>query len=191
MKRHLHLVAFGAMAVMASTATMIAVQPAAAQGVVESAFGIARAEIITMVVALIIGGALGYVVRTVDGRAKIAEAKAEQDRTLLDKAAIEADRRLDALNIAQLEVFVTRFVAARYDKILGSPSIQPLREADQMATAALEQWQHRNPELAQMMHLDRESMTEILAAAIGRAAVGVQGAIPISTITDTPPASGS
>ena len=95
-------------------------------------------------------------------------AKPEEDQTLIDKAIIEADKRVDALNIQQFEGFLTDFVKANLDTILRkAPVIGPMATAADYLDPVFEAFRRRNPDLAQALNPSRETMQERLAGAIG------------------------
>lgn len=98
-----------------------------------------------------------------------ARAKTPEERTLTDKLAIEADKRIDALNIQQFEGFLTDFIDAHLDDVLRQvPVLGPLSTAAGMVENALDAFQRRNPDLAAQLKPSVTTMTEKLAGAIGR-----------------------
>lgn len=96
-------------------------------------------------------------------------AKPEDDQTLIDRAIIEADKRIDALNIAQFEGFLRDFVAAHLDTIIRTaPVIGPMATAAEYLDQVFEAFGRRNPDLAAAQNPSRETMQEKLAGAIGK-----------------------
>lgn len=96
-------------------------------------------------------------------------AKLEAERTLIDKAVIEADRRVDLIDIDRLERFAADFVASYLDDILRMiPGINQIEIAANFAVKAHEAFKRRNPELNARQNPSIETITEKLAGAIGR-----------------------
>lgn len=129
------------------------------------------AWIATGLATLVIGGFFGWLAATSEEFAGPRRAKSEASRSLMDKAIIEADKRIDALNIAQLEGFFADFVAAHLDDIIrAAPVIGPMATAADYLGRATEAFRRRNPGLAAERDPDPQTMQEKLAGAIGRAA---------------------
>ena len=127
--------------------------------------------IATALSGLIVGGAFTYIAATSERFAAPRRAKAPEDRTLTDKLIIEADRRIDLINIQQLETFLTSFVAAHLDTIIkNAPVIGPMATAADYVDDALEAFRRRNPDLAAATGITARTMQEKLAGAIGQAA---------------------
>lgn len=133
------------------------------------------------------GAAVGLLASTSERFAAPARAKSPEERTLLEKAAIEADRKIDEINIGIIEIFATRWVNAHINQVLGSPVFDPMRQAEQMVDGALEGFRQRNPEIAAATGIGKLSMQGILAGAIGAARrdelaaiLGSAGAPPLS-----------
>ena len=96
-------------------------------------------------------------------------AKPEEDQTVIDRLIIEADKRIDALNIQQFEGFLTDFVAANIDQIIRTaPVIGPMAAAAEWLDPVFEAYQRRNPDLAKVQKPSRQTMQEKLAGAIGK-----------------------
>ena len=126
--------------------------------------------IATAISGLIVGGAFTYIAATSERFAAPRRAKAPEDRTLTDKLIIEADRRIDLINIQQLETFLTSFVAAHLDTIIKTaPVIGPMATAADYVDNALEAFRRRNPDLAAKTGMSAKTMQEKLAGAIGQA----------------------
>lgn len=135
--------------------------------------------IATAVASLIVGGLFAYMAATSERFAAPRRAKPENERTLTDKLIIEADRRIDLINIQQLETFLTSFVAAHLDTIIkNAPVIGPMATAADYVDDALEAFRRRNPQLAAATGLSARTMQEKLAGAIGQAAKGAIAAKP-------------
>lgn len=126
--------------------------------------------IATGAAALIVGAIYGRLAATSEALAAPRRAKPEADRTVIDKALIEADKRIDALNIAVLEGFLRDFIAANLDTVIKTaPVIGPMATAADYVDNALEAFRRRNPELARELNPSRQTMQERLAGSIGNA----------------------
>lgn len=122
------------------------------------------------VAALIVGAIYGRLAATSEALAAPRRAKPEADRTVIDKALIEADKRIDALNIAQFEVFLSDFIAANLHAVIKTaPVIGPMATAAGYVDNALEAFRRRNPDLANVLNPSRQTMQEKLAGSIGKA----------------------
>lgn len=121
---------------------------------------------------------VGYVVRSAQAQTETWAAprrsKPEADQTLADKAIIELDKKVDLINIDILERFLESFVAARLPTVLAKvPALGPLVVAADMATAAFDEWSHRNPQTQAQMKVTKRAMEGKLAGALGEAAKDV------------------
>lgn len=126
------------------------------------------------VAALIIGAIYGRLASTSEALAAPRRAKPAEDQTFIDKAIIEADKRIDALNIAQFEVFLTDFIAANLQTVIKTaPVIGPMATAADYVDDALEAFRRRNPDLAKTLNPSRQTMQEKLAGTIGKASKDV------------------
>ena len=126
--------------------------------------------IATAVASLVVGGLIAYAAATSERLAAPRRAKAPEDRTLTDKLIIEADRRIDMINIEQFEGFFASFVAAHLDTIIKSaPVIGPMATAADYVDDALEALHRRNPDLARALNPTKITVHEKLAGAIGKA----------------------
>lgn len=97
-------------------------------------------------------------------------AKPEEDRTLIDKMIIEADRRADLLNIEQYNTFLESYVAAYLVDILKkAPVVGPMVVAADYVDDMLDKLADGNPELAKRLDQSYETAKRKLAGAIGQA----------------------
>lgn len=142
-----------------------------AAGFIETTLAQGTQQIVVMAVGMLLTAAFTWIAATSERFAAPARAKSPQDRTLIDKAIIEADKKIDALNIAKLETFISRFVLSRVDRVLASQALDPMRQADEFLVEALDAWKRRNPDTALEMKIDPTSMRELIAAGIGRTRV--------------------
>ena len=125
--------------------------------------------IATVAAALVIGAIYVRLAATSEALAAPRRAKLEEDRTIIDKAIIEADKRIDALNIAQFEGFLADFIAANLTTIIKTaPVIGPMATAADYVDSAIEAFQRRNPDLSRTLNPSRQTMQEKLAGAIGK-----------------------
>lgn len=123
-----------------------------------------------IIAAFVIGGGFAWLVATSERFAAPRRSKPVEDRTLTDKLIIEADRRIDMINIQQLETFLASFVSAHLDKIIKrAPVVGPLVTAADYVDDALESFRRRNPDLAAQTQMTAKTMQEKLAGAIGQA----------------------
>lgn len=174
-------------AIAAAVASALPVTALAA-GVLETTVSQSAQAVAAAVVGIVLTAGLTWAAATSERFAGPARAKSPQDRTLLDKAIIEADKRIDAINRQHLQEFISNFVASRIDQVLGSQTLEPMRQADAMLVEALDAFKRRNPELAREITLDPTSFRELIASGIGRAQrdalaaalsqAGVQGVVP-------------
>lgn len=149
------------------TAVSLTAVPATA-GVLDTALvDVAAPWIVAGIVALA-SGALGWAAATSERFAAPARAKSPAKRTLVDKAVIEADRRIDQINVNIIETFAARWVHAYLGKLVNTPTFDPMRQAEVLVDDALDGFRRRNPQIAAATGIDRLSMQEILAAVIGR-----------------------
>lgn len=139
-----------------------------AAGFIETTLAEGTQQLVMMAVGMLLAATFTWAAATSERFAAPARAKSPQDRTLADRAIIEADKRIDALNIAQLETFISRFVLSRIDKVLAGPLLDPMRQADELLVEGIDAFKRRNPELAAQMKIDPTSMRELIAAGIGQ-----------------------
>ena len=186
-------------------AALLAGVPVAAfaAGIIETSLDQTLGLAVVTAVGMILTAVLTWAAATSERFAAPARAKPAQDRTLADKAAIEIDKRIDALNIRQLETFISRFVLSRIDKVLSGPLLDPMRQADEFLVDALDAFKRRNPDLAAQMKIDPTSMRELIAAGIGsvrkdalaaalaRAGVPAQAPAPLASLPEEAPPTGS
>lgn len=146
------------------------------------------------VAGLIVGAIYGRIAATSEALAAPRRAKPIEDQTLIDKAIIEADKRIDALNIAQFETFLSDFIAANLKTVIHTaPVIGPMATAADYVDNAIEAFQRRNPDLAATLNPSRQTMQEKLAGAIGKVIISGQPqqdvlAEALRTAIKTPPA---
>lgn len=140
---------------------------AAAAGMIESTLSEATSAVVLTAIGMLATAVLTWAAATSERFAAPARAKSPEDRSLAEKAAIEIDKRIDALNIEQLQTFISRFVLSRIDRVLASPTLDPMRQADEFLVEALDAWKRRNPETAGQMKIDPTSMRELIASGIG------------------------
>ena len=152
----------------AAIALAMAPGAALAQGLVSNTISEAASAVALIVIPMVLASVLTWAAATSERYAGPARAKSPAERTLAEKAIIEADKRIDALNIGQLETFITRFVLSRIDKVLTGPLLDPMRQADELLVEGIDAFRRRNPELAAQMKIDPTSMRELIAAGIGQ-----------------------
>lgn len=168
-----------ALAVALSAVAVLVASVAFAQVSVEPApgsTGIAQWLVLAIVGVIMMG--VGYVVRSAQAQTETWAAprrsKPEAEQTAADKAIIELDKKVDLINIDILERFLTSFVAARLPTVLAKvPALGPLVVAADMATAAFDEWNHRNPQTQAQMKVTKRAMEGKLAGALGDAAKDV------------------
>ena len=128
-----------------------------------------------LLIAAAAAAALVLTTRTTERFAAPARAKAPEDRTVLDDAAIGADAFVDSLNIDRLTGFLTDFALSRLDVVL-DPVLSQAQKAEALVDATTEAWLRRNPDVAAAVNIDPQSMKERLAAAVGKVMVDAAGA---------------
>lgn len=155
-------------ALTALIALMLTATAAAAAGLIETALSQAQVAVVGTIAAVIVGGLFGFFAGRVDARAKAALAKDPADRTLTDKLAIEADRRLDALDRAQLETIISNVLLSNVDKVASTIGLPPKAAADIFVDDFFAALRERNPGLAARLPIGAESVKDLIAAGIGK-----------------------
>ena len=135
-----------------------------------------------IIVGLVVGAimalgtyVLGKAQATSEKYASVSRAKDPKEQTLIDKSIIEIDRRLDMLNIEQLEIFLRSYVAAHLDDVLKNvPVVGPAVVAANHVDKAFAEFRSRNPELANILRgMTKADMQGKLAGAMGDASKDV------------------
>lgn len=156
-------------------AVVVGMLPAAAlaAGVVETALTQAQAALVSVVAAVLVGVMFGWLAGRVDARAKVALAKIEADRTFVDRAAIELDRRLDEIDRKHLETVIDNVLNANLDRVLAGMGVPPKAAADGFVDDLYTALRDRNAALADRVevYLDRDKAKDLIAAGIGRIVV--------------------
>lgn len=176
-----------------------------AQGIGQTIVAGATAELIQVVAGIISAALLGAVVALVAKRSAPALAKTPEERTMWDRLAIEAQKRVEALERDQLQQFIANFLTQTVDRWAPMvPGLSAAAAADELLTDAYESITRRNPDLAAKLGVDRQAIqktlrdfletgikraTDPLARAIAPpgdplaaalAQAGVQGVVPAS-----------
>lgn len=141
---------------------------AMAAGVIETAMTQGQAAITATLATVIVATAFGFLAGRIDTRAKVALAKSPAERTLTDKLAIEADRRLDEIDRGHLTTVVDNVLSSRIDKVAATIGLPPLAAADDFVDDFFADLRSRNPGLADRLPLGPEDVKKLIAAGIGR-----------------------
>lgn len=168
-------VALSAVAVLVASVAFAQVSVEGATKAPEFA-GVTQWLVLAIVGVIMMG--VGYVVRSAQAQTETWAAprrsKPEAEQTAADKAIIELDKKVDLINIDILERFLASFVSARLPTVLTKvPVLGPLVVAADMASAALDEWNHRNPQTQAQMKVTKRAMEGKLAGALGEAAKDV------------------
>ena len=153
---------------LAAAALAMLPSVALAAGAIETALAQGQAAITGLLAAAIVGTAFGFITSRVDARAREGKAKAPEDRNLIDKMAIEADRRLDEIDRGHLQVIVDNVLTARLDKVAATIGIPPIVAADDFVDDFFTALRTRNPGLATRLPIDENAVKDLIAAGIGR-----------------------
>ena len=153
-----------------SLALMMVLMPfaALAAGTIEMALANAQGAIAGTIAAGIVGVAFGLVAARIDARSKLALAKTPAERTLTDKLAIEADRRLDAIDRDHLEKIIANVLTANMDKLAANVGLPPKAAADLFVDDFFAALDARNPGLAKRLPIKTQDVKDLIAAGIGR-----------------------
>lgn len=142
---------------------------AAHAGPIGDALSDAQRSVINLVVGGAALAAFVWVAAKIDARAKVAAAKSPLEQSLMDKAAIEADRRLDAIDRDHLKVVIENVLMANADRLAATLNLPPKAAADDFVDDFLAALRDRNPKLAARLPLDERKIKDLIAAGIGRA----------------------
>lgn len=151
-------------------AAVLSLLPAVAMaaGVIETALDQAQVAIVGTVAAGVVGVGIGFVAARIDARAKQAMSKSPEDRTLVDRLVIEADRRLDEIDRAHLETIISNVLLANMDKLAANAGLPPKSAADLFVSDFFDALNARNPGLAARLPINAHHVKDLIAAGIGR-----------------------
>lgn len=124
--------------------------------------------LIGSVVTLVIGAGFGYVSSKVTGAGDVIRKKSPEDRVLTDKLILEAEKRIEAMNVDRLSTFITSFILSRLPD-MATKVTQGITPSDPMdivkphVSAAMSAWERRNKDTATQVKIGTQSMQEKLA----------------------------
>lgn len=155
-------------------------------GFIEQTINLSIAGFAAFVATVIVSTGLGWFASQSKKAAAPALQKSPEDRTLVEIAIIEANKRIQALDRQQLYDFIANEVASHSKKIVNSPTFDPIRAADEVVTDSIERFRSRNPELAEKIDLTPQDFADLLAAGFGKAQMAIVNGVAALESSKTP-----